>query len=256
MNIFTLAFQEILYRPLLNLLVFLYQLPLIDFGLAILLLTVLIKALLWPLNSKRIKAQQEAQTKGEEFREKMKEIQEKHRDDKSRQNEEVMRLMKEMKYNPFAGFMPMIIQLVVLIALYQVLKIIIQPEGVSLLYSFISDPGPINPSFLGFLDLSQPSNASLGGKILAVLTGVFQVLYFKASFASRKKSSSKKKSRQLNGQGKQMESMQKIMQNQMIYFFPIMTIFIAWSFPAALSFYWLFSTLISVIELKVILKKT
>ncbi|MFH0987427.1 MAG: YidC/Oxa1 family membrane protein insertase, partial [Patescibacteria group bacterium] len=99
MNIFTLVFQEILYRPLLNLLVFFYQLPLIDFGSAILLLTVFTRLLLWPLNSKMIKGQNESQSKSAQIKERIDEIKTKYKDDPPRQNEEVMKLWKEMKFN-------------------------------------------------------------------------------------------------------------------------------------------------------------
>jgi len=248
MNIFTLAFQEILYRPLLNLIVFFYQLPFVDFGLAILILTILTKALLWPLTSKMIKGQREAQAKSQKIREKLKEIQTKYKDDKPRQNEEILKVWREMKFNPFASLAPMVIQIVLLIALYQALRQILQPEGLSLLYSFISNPGEINPSFLGILDLSKAS------PILAILTGTVQYFYSKASLALQPKTLINKKSRQSSGQERQMQSLQKMMQNQMIYFLPIMTIFISWTLPAALSLYWLFSTLIGILQQKMILK--
>ena len=249
MNIFSFIFQEVLYRPLLNLLVFFYQLPYVDFGMAILFITILSRILIWPLSSKMIKDQREGQIKSQEIREKIKEVQEKYKGDVARQNEEVVKIWKEMKFNPLAGFAPMIIQIIIMIALYQVLRAVIQPEGLSLLYSFVPHPGEINPIFLRVLDLSKAS------PILAILTGVIQYFYSKMSLALQPKISGKKKNRPSSGQERQMQTFQKLMQNQMIYFLPVMTVFIVWSLPAALSFYWFFSTLIGIFQQKMITKK-
>ena len=259
MNIFTFAFREILYRPLLNLLVLFYQLPFVDFGSAILFLTLLIRILLWPLNSKMIKGQRESQIKSRQIQGRLKEVQKRYKDDMARQNEEVMKLWREMKFNPFASLAPMIIQMVILIAFYQVLRVIVQPEGLSLLYSFIPHLGKIYPSFLriplGILDLSQASKITLGGKALTILTGAVQYFYSKMSLSLQPKTPIKKKNRQLGGQQKQMQGLQKMMQGQMMYFLPIMTVFICWSLPAALSFYWFFSTLIGIFQQKMIFKR-
>ena len=249
MNIFSFIFQEVLYRPLLNLLVFFYQLPYVDFGMAILFITLLIRILIWPLSSKMIKDQRESQIKSQDIREKLKEIQEKYKGDAARQNKEVVKTWKEMKFNPLAGFAPMIIQIIILIALYQVLRAVMQPAGLSLLYSFVPHPGEINPIFLRVLDLSKAS------PILAILTGVIQYFYSKMSLALQPKISGKKKNRPSSGQERQMQTFQKLMQNQMIYFLPVMTVFIVWSLPAALSFYWFFSTLIGILQQKMIAKK-
>jgi len=196
-----------------------------------------------------IKDQRESQIKSQDIREKLKEVQEKYKGDVARQNEEVVKIWKEMKFNPLAGFAPMIIQIIIMIALYQVLRAVIQPEGLSLLYSFVPHPGEINPIFLRVLDLSKAS------PILAILTGVIQYFYSKMSLALQPKISGKKKNRPSSGQERQMQTFQKLMQNQMIYFLPVMTVFIVWSLPAALSFYWFFSTLIGIFQQKMITKK-
>jgi YidC/Oxa1 family membrane protein insertase len=257
MNIFILAFQEILYRPLLNLLVVFYQyIPPFDFGIAILILTILLRLILWPLNSKAIVGQRETQVKTQELQEKMKEVQEKYKIDKAKQSEEIMKVWKEKKFNPFASFAPMIVQIIILIALYQVLRTVIQPEGLTLLYSFVPHPGEIDSTFLGVLDLSKAS------PILAVLTGVSQYFYSKMTFSLQPKIQRKKKKKDSGGkrdaQQEKMEEMQqkmqKIMQNQMVYFMPIFMVFICWSLPSALPLYWLVSTIIGIFQQKRIYK--
>jgi YidC/Oxa1 family membrane protein insertase len=261
MNIFTLAFQEILYRPVLNLLVFFYNLPLVDLGIAIIILTILIRLILWPLNSKAIVGQRETQVKTQEVQEKMREVKEKYKNEPARQSEEIMKLWKEKKFNPFASFLPMIIQIIVLIALYQVLRNILAPGGLDLLYGFISRPAEISPMFLKVLDLSKTS------WWLAILTGLAQYFYSKMTFALQPKVPKKKKQglpkygkEQKDTRGDQAEEMQKkmqkMMQSQMTYFMPAFTVFICFALPAALPLYWLLSTIVGIFQQKMIYKKT
>ncbi|HOK35179.1 MAG TPA: YidC/Oxa1 family membrane protein insertase [Candidatus Pacearchaeota archaeon] len=262
MNIFTFLFQEVLYRPVLNLLVFFYNLPFVDLGIAIIFLTILIRLILWPLNSKAIKNQRDTQIKTQEFQDKMKEIQEKYKNNPNRQNEELTKFWQERKFNPFASLLPMIIQIVVLIALYQALRNILQPEGLNLLYSFVSKPDIINPTFLKFLDLSKTNG------VLAVLAGVAQYFSSKINFDLQEKDLKKKKKNQLQHQKyeknrkkldpteEMQKRMQKMMQGQMLYFMPILTIFICFALPAALSLYWCLSSIIGIVQQKMISRKT
>ena len=212
MNPLLFVFQEVLSRPLLNLLVFFYQLPYVDFGMAILILTLLLRLVLWPLNSKAIIQQRELQEKTQGIQKEMKEIKEKYKDNPAQQNAEIMKIWKKKKFNPFASFTPMIVQIIVLIALYQVLRHVLLPDGLNLLYSFVSSPGEINPMFLGVFNLSKAN------WILAVLTGIAQYFYSKMSFSFKPKSQKKKKPRYQDSKGREgagkdrMEDMQKKMQ--------------------------------------------
>ncbi|HPZ75008.1 MAG TPA: YidC/Oxa1 family membrane protein insertase [Candidatus Pacearchaeota archaeon] len=259
MNIFLLAFQEILYRPILNLLVFFYNLPIVDFGIAIIILTILIRLILWPLNSKSITSQRETQIKTQLLQEKMKEIKKKYKNDPNRQNEEMMKLWKENKFNPFASFLPMIIQLIIVIALYQVLQNVLAPNGLDLLYGFVPRPEEIDPAFLGILDLSQKS------WIVAILAGVSQYFSSKMIFSFQKESQDKKLKKENKKKAKEsseedrteemQKKMQKMMESQTTYFLPALTIFIGAALPSALPLYWLVSTLLGIIQQKLIYKK-
>jgi len=103
MSFITGLFNTILYRPLLNFLVLLYKyVPGHDFGIAIILLTVIVKLLLYPLGSKAIKSQKNLA----EIQPKIKEIQEKYKDDKEKQTRALMEFYKEAKVNPFSGCLP------------------------------------------------------------------------------------------------------------------------------------------------------
>lgn len=144
-------FNTILYQPLFNFLVWIYNyVP--DFGVAIIILTIIIRLVLWPLNQKQIKAQ-EAMAR---LQPKIKKMQQKHKGDKTKQAEVMMAFYKEHKINPLSGFLPMLIQFPILIALF---KVFIDLSKNSAL---------INPMFLGLVDLSQRSF------ILAILAGAVQ----------------------------------------------------------------------------------
>ncbi len=218
-------FQTILYEPLFNALIFLYNiLPGSDFGIAIILLTILVRIALFPLNKKALRSQKEMAA----LQPKMKEIQNKYKDDKTKQSQELMKLYREHKVNPMGGCLPMLIQFPILISLYWVFINGLNPEKLNGFYSFITDPGVINPISMGILDLSNPSI------ILALLTGIAQFFQAKMMFKNRPKPEGGK------------NDMSQMMSTQMIYFMPIFIVFIAWRLPAGLPLYWLTTNLFSI----------
>ena len=232
MDLIINLFNTFLYQPLFNALILLYEyLPGRDFGLAVIVLTILIKFLFYPLGSKAIKSQKALQS----LQPKMKEVQEKYKDDKERQAKEMLALYKREKINPFSGFVPILIQLPVLIALYRVFWRGLQPEQMALLYNFVPSPGVINFSFMGIIDLAQPSS------ILAVLAGIFQFFQVKMTVSKTKKSKGSDFSR--------------IMQNQMQYFLPAFTVLILFKLPAAIGLYWLVTTLFTIVQQYFLLRK-
>ena len=144
-------FNEALYRPIFNALVFLYNIiPGHDFGIAIILLTILIRIILFPLSYKSIKSRQALSV----LQPKIKEIQKKLKT-KEEQTQAMMKLYKEHKVNPFSGCLPLLIQFPILIALYRVLINVLKPASLTVLYSSVKNPNIINPIFVGILDLSK-----------------------------------------------------------------------------------------------------
>jgi len=221
-------FNTFLYQPLFNILILLYEyLPGRDFGIAVIVLTVLIKFLLYPLGAKTIKSQKALS----ELQPKVKEVQEKYKDDKEKQAKEMMALYRREKINPFSGFFLLFIQLPVLIALYRVFWQGLKPEQMTFLYSFVPSPGLINPTFLGIINLAQPN------LVLAILAGISQFFQVKMSSMKSKSSAGKKKS-----------DFSQIMQKQMQYFFPIFTVLILFKLPSAIGLYWLATTLFTIIQ--------
>jgi len=238
-------FNEIIYRPIYNLLIFIYNIvPLHDFGIAIILVTVLIKFLLLPISKKQIESQKKMQA----LQPKIKELQEKHKNDKEKQSRALMELYKTTKTNPFSGCLPTIFQLVFLIAIYRVLFNLSQ-SGLSVdgsgLYSFVANPGQINHFFLGLVDLSRSIDfknialANIPHIVLVVLAALAQYFQTKMLMAKQPMLSSKDKKNQ---------DFSQVMTQQMLYLGPILTLFIGIKFPAGLALYWLVSTVFAIAQ--------
>ena len=218
-------YTEILYRPLFNAVVFLYNiLPGQDFGFAIIALTAVIRVLFFPLSIKTVRSQKAIST----LNPKIQDIKQKFKDDKSAQSVETMKLYKENNINPLAGCLPLLIQLPILIALYQAFIAGLKPENLSLLYGFVLNPGVINPMSFGFMDITSKI------PLLAVFAGVAQFIQAWVAKAQNQGSSASKEMAALN--------------SQMLYFFPVMIIVIGWNLPAGLVLYWITTTVFSILE--------
>jgi YidC/Oxa1 family membrane protein insertase len=233
MNIFSLLFNEVIYRPLFNGLIFLYNvIPGHDLGIAIIVLTIVIRFILYPLNQKAIKSQKEMQV----IQPKIKEVQQKYKDDKEKQGRALMDLYKEHKINPASGCLPILVQLPILWGLFSVLRAGLKADNLNQLYSFVAHPSVINNMFLGILDLSQKSI------ILAVLAGVAQFIQSKMIMPPSSSSSG-------------TPDFASAMSKQMVYLFPIFTVFIAASLPAGLGLYWVATTVFGIVQQYFVLKK-
>jgi len=230
-------FKIIFYQPILNLLVLLYNIiPGHDLGVAIILLTIIIKIILLPLSKKSLNSQKALQ----ELQPKIEDIKRKYADKKEEQAKAMMQLYKENKVNPFSSCLPLLIQLPFLIAVFQVFRDGLANGSLNLVYPFITKPEAINTISLGFLNLSQKSIA------LAILAGAAQFWQSKMMMTKRpvEKTPAAKD-----------EDMMTIMNKQMLYMMPVLTVFIAISFPAGLSLYWLVTTVLTALQQIYIFKK-
>lgn len=227
-------FHAVLYQPLFNLLIFLYNIiPGNDIGVAIIILTLIIRFALYPLNKKSIQSQKDLQT----LQPKLEEIKKKYADNKQEQGRAMMELYKNEKVNPFSSCLPLLIQLPFLIAVYYVFREgLTNPDALNLVYSFIYRPDSINPVSLGYFDLSKTS------PILAVLAGLAQYWQAKMMVATRPPQNLRAQ------EGARDEDMMAIMNKQMIYFMPAITIFIGLTFPAGLTLYWLITTVFTALQ--------
>lgn len=253
MNFIMVIYTEVLYRPLFNALVLIYnQIPWEAWaiGLAIIILTILLKLALYSMSARSILAQRDMQ----KLQPRMNEIKDKYKNDKEKQSREMMKFYKENKVNPFSSCLPLLIQLPILIALYRVFQHgLINPEELNtVLYPFVANPGNLNPYFLG-IDLAVPNI------VLAIIAGASQFLQSwlllkmktekeKIEEAERKKNQKKKKTMDFSETASNMTK-------QMVYIMPLVTVFIAMSLPSGLAFYWIATSLFGVFQQWLIMKK-
>ena len=192
-----------------------------NYGIAIILLTILVRLLFWPLTHKSTVGMKKMQ----ELQPKMKEIQAKFKDNPQRLQQETWALYREAKVNPMSSCLPMLIQIPVFIALFNVLR-----SAVELRYA----------PFLWIGDLSEPEGLfaswfPFGGlNILPILMAVSTGL--QSAFTP--------------------SAGDKNQQKMMMIFMPLMMLFMFYSFPSALSLYWFLSNLFSIVQMWIIRRQT
>ncbi|MFA6190686.1 MAG: YidC/Oxa1 family membrane protein insertase [Candidatus Staskawiczbacteria bacterium] len=222
-------FHTFFYLPMFNFLVFLVDiLPGGNIGLAVIILTILIKLILFPLSQKSIATQ----VKMRKIEPEMKKIKEKHKDQKE-QAQKIMELYKEHKLNPFSGCFLMLLQLPVIFALYYVFLQGFKFDAV-VLYSFVHIPETANTYFLGI---------NLLGKsvVLALIAGASQ--YYQLRLAMPAVVPTEK--------GKEPTFQEEFTRNmtlQMKYIFPVMVFFIAYTISSAIALYWIVSNLFAIAQ--------
>lgn len=226
-------FHIIFYQPLYNLLVWLTDLSAGQFGLAIIILTLVVKTILFPLAHRASHAQRKNQSKISEIQVKTKEIQKKYKDNKEAQSKAIMELYRAHGFSPFSGFLLVLIQLPILLAIYWVVRAGL-PFDSNELYSFISLPEAVDPVFLGI---------NLLGKSFPLAIFVALTQFFQMKFAIPPPPPPSKDPKDTNSM---QAHFAKSMQFNMRYFMPIVIGFAALSFPAALSIYWSVSNIFSI----------
>jgi YidC/Oxa1 family membrane protein insertase len=226
MDFFIGIYDLFLKQPVFNALIVLVQtIPGRDFGVAVILLTLIIRFASYPLGAKAVHAQK----KFAELQPKIKELQEKYKDKKQEQTKAMLELYREAKINPLASFLPLLIQLPIFIVLYQIFSHGLHEEQFSILYSFVAAPETIDPTFLGFLNLNEKSIP------IALVAGVLQFVQLKQ--ASPKKTKKNKGDK---------PDVAQLMQTQMPYIFPALIIWIAASLPSAFGLYLIATTVFSI----------
>jgi YidC/Oxa1 family membrane protein insertase len=240
--------HTLLYQPLVNALIFFYQLLFSNLGLAIIALTAVIRGLLVPLTLPSMKAAK----KMRELAPEIEKLKKRHGKDKQAFARAQMDLYKERGANPAAGCLPQIIQLIILIALFQAFRQVLSTDGETikrlneLLYPplRLAADTVINARFF-YLDLTKPDifplpEGFLGG-ILPGIPGLFLLGAAAIQFLSSKlmMPQAKKAQEVAKKTPEAADDMATAMQTQMIYLFPLMTILIGFSFPSGLVLYWL-----------------
>ena len=239
-------FKIILYQPFLNILVLFYvYLPGHDFGVAVILLTIIIRLLLFPVSRRALISQKQMA----ELQPKIQKIKQKYKNNKQQQTQEMLKLYKQGNISPASGCLPFLLQLPVLIALYHVFLKGLTPQAMKqALYGFVPYPGEIVPTLFGLFDLSKPFWYTANGAthyyfptlVLGVLAGIAQFVQTKLTVKDSAGNSKKK-----NKSEPQFASM---MQSQMLYFMPLIMVFIILKFGSIIGLYLLVSILFSIGE--------
>ncbi|MGB9706476.1 MAG: YidC/Oxa1 family membrane protein insertase [Microgenomates group bacterium] len=244
-------FYTLLYQPLVNGLIFFYKI-FDNFGVAIIVLTILIRLLTIPLTLPSLKVA----SKMKELAPQLEKLKKKYGKDRQKFAQAQLEIYKKHKVNPAAGCLPQIIQLIILIALYQAFIKVLQPDGNvieklnEVLYPVLQLPAEtvINSRFF-YLDLAKPDVFHLPG-VAFPLPGFFLLLAALVQFLSSKMMQpAVAVSRQ---QAKETPAAQDdvaaAMQTQMLYLFPLMTILIGYSFPSGLVLYWLVFSVFTAVQ--------
>lgn len=220
-------FHLFLYQPLLNLFLILYQIiPGHDLGVAVIVLTVLVKAITLPIETRSFRFQQKMNL----IQPRLKEIQEKYKDNPTEKNKALATLWQEEKINPFGGLLPLFIQLPILVVLYRIFGQTLWNLDSNLVYSFVPRPETINPFFFSLVNLSQSSF------VLAGLAGLAQFLQARATAAANRPKTTDSK----------QDRLASTLQTEMTFLFPFMTVFVLLklNLPSALALYWTTSSLL------------
>jgi len=216
-----------LYKPLVNVLAFFVSIiPGGDVGVAVIILTILVKTLLFPLSQRSI----ENQAKMNLLNPELKKIKE-NKASKEEQAKQTFELYKKHKTNPFSGCLLVIIQIPIIFALYYVFMKGVKFDS-NYLYPFIHAPQNINMNFLGILDIESKK-----GLFLAILAGLSQ--FFQAYFMPKLKQPKE-------SGGSFQESFAKSMNMQMKYVFPFIVAFITYSVSGAVALYWITSNIFAI----------
>jgi len=243
-------FQVILYQPFLNALMVLYRFLGQDMGIAIIVLTLIIKTLLFYPSLSQLKAQRSLQ----ETQPKLKELKEKYKNDQAAYSKAVLAFYKEHKVNPLASCLPLLIQLPILIALYQVFIAGIVPDPTTGflatkqldgLYAPFRDfftSAPLHTMSLGLFDVSHRKN---------ILLALFAAA---ATFWQSRMLLAKRPPKEAGAGGKD-EDQAAAMNRNMAYIMPVATFFFSYTFPAGLALYWLVSTLFQILQQWIFLRR-
>ncbi|HET9920311.1 MAG TPA: YidC/Oxa1 family membrane protein insertase [Ktedonobacteraceae bacterium] len=230
-------------QPIFNALMLLYHL-FGDFGLSIIVLTIFLRLILFPLTLQQLKSTKATQ----QLQPRMAELRKKHANDQQAQAQAMQALYKEYGINPLAGCLPLLIQMPILYGLFYALRAVLNDATLSVSARLASLNGfiyPFLPHFIHFpninLDwftfINHSWYFSLGNPdpthVLPLLAGAATFIQMRMSLA-----------RNSGKAGDAMSQQMKMMQ----YLMPAITIFFGWSFPAGLALYWTTSSIFSMVQ--------
>jgi len=223
-------FHTVVYTPLYNALIALLDIgPWVDMGVAVIVLTLIVKTAMFPLSLKAARTQRVMK----DLESPMKELREKYKDNREEQGRRLLALYRDNNVNPFSSFLVLFIQLPVILGLYFVfLKGGLPTIDPTLLYSFVPQPGSdVSMHFLGLIDLTAKNIP------LAILAGISQ--HFQARLALPDLAPKKENATF-------QEDFARSLQVQMKYVLPFVIMFVAYVASAAVALYWITSNIFAI----------
>jgi YidC/Oxa1 family membrane protein insertase len=208
-------------RPLFDLLNWLFRI-IGNFGVAIICLTLIVRLLMFPIAQKQFQSMAAMR----KLQPKLKALQERFKDDKQRQQQEILKLYQTEKINPAAGCLPILLQIPIFYALYKVLMLAVEMrhQPFALWIRDLSAPDPLTPvNLFGLLDFTPPALLAIG--VLPILLGITMWLQFKLNPA-------------------QMDPMQQ----QIFAFMPWVLMFAMAPFASGLQLYWVTSNILTIAQ--------
>lgn len=251
-------FNALFIIPILNILIGLYKLLLFvgipgALGFALILLTVLIRLILHPLTAAQLRSTQ----KMSRLKPQLDKLNQMYKDNKQKLQQEQLKLYQEAGINPAAGCLPLLLQMPILIALYNLFFQLLSKGTTSQIVSEINSVlyfpflriSSLELSFLGMNLAYKPSEWQKFGwwlLLIPVITGLLQ--YYQTKMMTPTMPPAPVKKEEGKKDGKDQEDMAAVMQKQMSIMMPLMIGFFAYSFPLGLSLYWNTFTIFAIIQ--------
>lgn len=245
----TEIWNDVIVHPLINALVFLYDVLFHDFGIAIVVVTVVLRLALYPIFLTQLRSQRATQ----ELAPALAELKKKYKD-RQKFAEEQMKLYKERGINPASGCLPLVVQMPILFGLYSALSQVGCGLGIvgggsgncpgltrealdMILYPFIAnpiDPGEILRTVSVFLPWSDLGLAHPDPfHVLPIVAGAVQLIASLMTLPAKAPAT--------------QDSTQRVLQGT-VYYLPLITVYFAWTFPAGLAVYWIATTVFSIAQ--------
>jgi YidC/Oxa1 family membrane protein insertase len=265
-------FETIIVKPIFNLLVLIYSLlPGHNFGLAIIIFTIVIRFLMWPVLKKQLH-----QTKAmRELQPELKKIKQAAKGDKQKESLMMMELYKERKINPFGSIGTMIIQLIILIGLYSGLRRVVENPQALIDYSYgwvqnfgwlrtlATDIGRFDDTLFGVVDLSRAAIGRDGSGVyfpallLVIGSATIQFFQSKQLMPQDKDARGLRQILKEAAEGKSADSSETnaAVGRSMRYFIPIMIFVFTVGLASALSLYWFVSGLVAYMQQSRVLRQ-
>ncbi len=264
-------FNDLIVQPIFNLLVLIYSIiPGHDFGLAIIIFTVIVRLLMWPLVKKQLKHAKAMR----DLQPEIKKIKAATKGERQKESQMLMELYKEREINPFSSIGIVLVQLPIFIGLYSALrKLINDPQSmISFTYpalhnlpwikTLTADIHQFNNTLFGIVDLSRAALDKTGGiywpaMIIVLGSAIAQYFQSKMLMPVDKDARGLRSILRDAGSGKSADQSEvnAAVGRMTIFFVPALIFLFTVRLPAALSLYWLTSALVAIVQQSIILRE-